>query len=43
MERASLEDRMRRLEVLETAVNAIDVRKDIDNYISADKASPGGW
>jgi len=42
MERASLEDRMRRLEVLETAVNAIDVRKDIDNYISADKASPGG-
>jgi len=42
MERASLEDRTRRLAVLEAAVDAIDVRRDIDDYIAADKAAPGG-
>ena len=42
MERASLEDKTRRLVVLEAAVNAIDVRRDIDDYIAADKAAPGG-
>ena len=42
MERASLEEQMRKLEVLESAVNAIDVRKDIDNYIKSDKSISGG-
>jgi hypothetical protein len=42
MERASLQDRLRQLDVLEGAVNSIDVRKDIDDYIRADKAIPGG-
>lgn len=42
MERANLEDRMRHLVVLENAVDAIDVRKDIDGYITTDKTTPGG-
>ena len=42
LERATLEERLRRLEVVETAIEAVDVRKDIDNYIQADKAISGG-
>ncbi|KAL7531640.1 hypothetical protein ACHAXR_004145, partial [Thalassiosira sp. AJA248-18] len=42
MERTSLEEKMRRLVVLEAAVDAIDVRKDIDCYIQADKNTTGG-
>eukprot|EP00581_Thalassiosira_minuscula_P019549 CAMPEP_0183721542 /NCGR_PEP_ID=MMETSP0737-20130205/13782_1 /TAXON_ID=385413 /ORGANISM="Thalassiosira miniscula, Strain CCMP1093" /LENGTH=1052 /DNA_ID=CAMNT_0025951569 /DNA_START=64 /DNA_END=3222 /DNA_ORIENTATION=- len=42
MERMALEERLQRLSVLETAVEAIDVRKDIDNYIKNDKRMPGG-
>ena len=42
MERATLEDRLRRLDVLEAAVSTIDSRSDIDAYISADKSTPGG-
>ncbi|KAL9185930.1 hypothetical protein ACHAXT_003707, partial [Thalassiosira profunda] len=42
LERAALEDKKARLAVLEAAVDAIDVRADIDSYISADKARPGG-
>lgn len=43
VERASLQDRLRQLDILEKAVNEIDVRKDIDNYIKSDKAISGGW
>ncbi|KAL7434249.1 hypothetical protein ACHAXH_005374, partial [Discostella pseudostelligera] len=42
MERASLQDRLQQLDVLEAAVDAIAVREDIDSYIRADKAIPGG-
>ena len=42
IERANLDDRLRQLAVFETAVNAIDVRKDIDKYITADKATSSG-
>ena len=42
IERSSLEERARRLQILETAVDAIDVRKDIDIYIQNDKLLPGG-
>ncbi|EJK54853.1 hypothetical protein THAOC_25480, partial [Thalassiosira oceanica] len=42
LERASLEERLKKLEVLETAVDTIDVRRDIDNYIRNDKLMPGG-
>jgi len=42
IERSALEERMRRLQMLETAVDAIDVRKDIDIYIQNDKLLPGG-
>ena len=42
MERAALEERLKKLEMLETAVDAIDVRKDIDIYIQNDKLLPGG-
>ena len=42
LERASLEERLKKLEVLETAVDTIDVRRDIDNYIRNDKQMPGG-
>ncbi|KAL3810241.1 hypothetical protein ACHAXA_008731 [Cyclostephanos tholiformis] len=42
IERANLEDRSKRLGVLEAAVDAIDVRRDIDCYITADKGFPGG-
>jgi len=42
LERATLEERMKRLEIVETAIEAVDVRKDIDNYIQADKAISGG-
>ena len=42
LERASLEDRARRLEVLERAVEAVDVRRDIHDYVANDKRMPGG-
>ena len=42
LERASLEERLKKLEVLETAVDTIDVRRDIDNYIRNDEQMPGG-
>lgn len=42
IERDALEERARRLQMLETAVDAIDVRKDIDIYIQNDKLLPGG-
>lgn len=42
LERASLEERTRRLDALEAAVGAVDVRKDIDGYIQNDKRLPGG-
>ena len=42
IERSSLEERARRLQIFETAVDAIDVRKDIDIYIQNDKLLPGG-
>lgn len=42
IERSSLEKRTKTLQILETAVDAIDVRKDIDIYIQNDKLLPGG-
>ena len=42
LERSSINDRIKRLQVLEAAVDAIDVRKDIDIYITHDKTCPGG-
>ena len=42
VERAALEERKRRLQIFETAVDAIDVRKDINMYIKNDKLLPGG-
>jgi len=42
IERANIDDRLRQLAVFETTVNAIDVRKDIDKYITADKATSSG-
>ena len=42
IERSALKERARRLQILETAVDAIDVRKDIDIYIQNDKLLPGG-
>jgi hypothetical protein len=42
IERTALEERARKLQMLETAVDAIDVRKDIDIYIQNDKHLPGG-
>eukprot|EP00804_Cyclotella_cryptica_P001684 CCRYP_009059-RA/>CCRYP_009059-RA protein AED:0.31 eAED:0.31 QI:17/1/1/1/1/1/3/2439/903 len=42
MERASLQERMERFQRLEAAVDAVDVRKDLDEYIHRDKLLPGG-
>ena len=42
IERANLEDRARGLNVLEAAVDAIEVRRDINCYNTADKDTPGG-
>jgi len=42
IERSALEERARKLQMLESAVDAIDVRKDIDIYIQNDKLLPGG-
>ncbi len=42
LERDALEERARKLQMLETAVDAIDVRKDIDIYIQNDRVLPGG-
>mmetsp|Transcript_2096 Transcript_2096/g.3081 ORF Transcript_2096/g.3081 Transcript_2096/m.3081 type:complete len:900 (+) Transcript_2096:61-2760(+) len=42
LERANLEERMRSLEALEQAVEQIDVRQDLDLYITADKKERGG-
>ncbi|KAL7484781.1 hypothetical protein ACHAW6_010396 [Cyclotella cf. meneghiniana] len=42
IERASLQERMERFQKLEAAVNAVDVRRDLDAYIQHDKLLPGG-
>ena len=42
IERASLQQQMVRLQKLEAAVEAVNVRNDIDNYIRRDKTFPGG-
>jgi hypothetical protein len=42
IERAALEKRTQKLKALEAAVEAIDVRKDIDSYIQKDKLTVGG-
>ena len=42
IERASLQQQMKRLQKLEAAVEAVNVRNDIDNYIRRDKTFPGG-
>ena len=42
IERAALREQISRLQKLEMAVDAINVRNDIDNYICRDKAFPGG-
>ncbi|GAX24262.1 hypothetical protein FisN_4Lh035 [Fistulifera solaris] len=42
LERASLEDRLTSLAAVEESIDAIDVRRDLDFYIEADKRSPGG-
>ena len=42
LERESLEERLRDLECLEEMVERIDVRSDLDEYITVDKKSTGG-
>lgn len=41
-ERESLEERLKLLEKLETVANEIDVRADVNDYITIDKAKQGG-
>ncbi|VEU43393.1 unnamed protein product [Pseudo-nitzschia multistriata] len=41
-ERESLKERLKLLEELENKVDEIDVRADLDEYISVDKTKPGG-
>lgn len=42
LERASLEDRLSSLAAVEKTIDAIDVRRDLDQYIETDKKSLGG-
>lgn len=42
IEKAALQERIERLQKLEAAVDAVNVRNDIDNYIQRDKLLPGG-
>jgi len=42
IERESIRERLRLLDELETVVDAIDVRADLNHYIDMDKAKPGG-
>jgi hypothetical protein len=42
LERASLEERLRELEKLEEIFDQVDVRADLDAYITADKQEKGG-
>lgn len=42
IERAALQQQIERLRKLEAAVEAVNVRNDIDNYIRRDKTFPGG-
>jgi hypothetical protein len=42
LERASLEERLRELEGLEEMFDQVDVRADLDAYITADKQEKGG-
>lgn len=42
IERANLQEQMEKLEKCEAAVNAVNLRNDIDNYICRDKTFTGG-
>eukprot|EP00536_Pseudo-nitzschia_multiseries_P012161 jgi/Psemu1/207795/e_gw1.448.53.1 len=42
IERESLQERLKLLGELETAIDNVDVRADLNNYIEADKERPGG-
>lgn len=42
LERAAAEERLKYIDRLETIVDRIDVRRDLDTYIKADRRRPGG-
>ena len=43
IERANLQEQLEKLEKCEAAVNAVNIRNDIDNYICRDKTFTGGY